>query len=313
MDRPKEKIRILLTERCNANCASCFNKNIRNGLHMDLEEYIKLLDYLSHNGIHYIKIMGGEPTVHPDFEEAIRMSQEKFQGVFIFTNAVNQKIKNIKLRQADLVIYNYMFIDQSFDLDKMLLDQPGNRVLEVQISSETNTVDLTSRIGYLFRHISGDRIKISLTLDCIEDIYNNRDVIIEKWNQIVHFILKDLHKLYYVDHSIPWCFFESTDMKIRHETRQCNIHCAGLITADLWLQHCNQYQQKGIRLKTEDGFIPFEQLINSLRQMNEAKIQFNKDKMCSHCGNFLIKCNGGCFMHKDCINPESILIKDMEY
>ena len=312
MDKQKEKIRILLTEQCNANCASCFNKNIRNGLHMDMDEYRQLIDYLSGNGISFLKIMGGEPTVHPHFEEAVRLAQDKFAGMSVFTNALNERIKNIKLRKGDLIIYNYSFFDQAFDLDKMLLDEPGYKILEVQISSATDTDDLTASLGYLFLHITDDRVKISLTLDCMEDIYARRDLIIEKWNLIANFILKDLHKLFVFDHSIPWCFFENTDMKIRHEIRQCNIHCAGLITADFWLQHCNQYQKKEIRLKTENGFIPYEQLLHSLRQMNEEKIQINKEKACSKCANFLIKCNGGCFMHKSFIDPTGIPIFDKE-
>lgn len=306
MDKQKEKIRILLTEQCNANCASCFNKNIRNGLHMDMDEYRQLIDYLSVNGISFLKIMGGEPTVR------VRLAQDKFMRMSVFTNALNERIKNIKLRQADLIIYNYSFIDQAFDLDKMLLDEPGYRILEVQISSGTDIDDLTASLGYLFRQITDDRVKISLTLDCMEDIYARRDLIIGKWNLIADFILKELHKLFVFDHSVPWCFFENTDMKIRHEMRQCNIHCAGLITADLWLQHCNQYQKKEIRIKTENGFIPYEQLLQSLRQMNTEKIQINKNKACSKCVNFLVKCNGGCFIHKSFIDPAGIPIIDKE-
>jgi len=140
----------------------------------------------------------------------------------------------------------------------------------------------------------------------MEDIFANRDVIIEKWNQIVVFILTELKKRYVFDHSIPWCFFENTDMLIRHEKRLCSIHCAGLITTDLRLQHCNQCQEKGVYLKTGDGFIPYDQVLQSLSRMNQAKIQANKDKICSGCGIFASKCNGGCFIHKTFINPAGI-------
>lgn len=306
MDSLKENIRILLTEQCNANCASCFNKNVRNGMHMDMNDYSQLLDYLSGNGINFLKVMGGEPTTHPHFEEAIRLAKDKFGKVCIFTNALNQRIKNITLREADIIVYNYSFINQSFDLGKMLPDEPGSRLLEVQISSTTNADELNSSLGYFFRHISDDKIKISLTLDCMEDIFLNRDVIIEKWNQVVVFILTDLKKTFVFDHSIPWCFFENTDMLIRHEMRLCNIHCAGLITTDLRLQHCNQCQEKGVSLKTEDGFIPYDQLLQSLRKMNQAKIQANKEKICSGCGIFSTKCNGGCFIHKSFISSAGI-------
>ena len=316
MEKKKEKIRVLLTEQCNANCPNCFNKNIRSGMHMELEAYRRLVDYLAKNGISFVKIMGGEPTVHPNFEEAIGISQEKFKGVLLFTNALNDKIRNIRVREYDAIIYNFLFIDRSFDIDKLLLQYPGERILEVQVSSGTDIDDLTSRLKHLFSVIPKDLVKISLTLDCTENIFARRDVLIEKWNRVVNFILKDLHKMYYFDHSIPWCFFENTNMKIRYEVRQCNIQCAGLITADLWLQHCNQYQSTGVNLKTKDGFIPYAELLDSLQKMNEEKIKFNEKKICFDCGNFLVNCNGGCFIHKDCISPCDIPLKiktsDME-
>ncbi|MDT3698810.1 MAG: radical SAM protein [Thermincola sp.] len=306
MANPKENIRILLTEQCNANCTGCFNKNIRTGQHMDMNDYNQLIDYLSGHGISFLKVMGGEPTIHPHFEEAIRLAGGKFGKLCIFTNALNERIKNITLREADVVVYNYSFINQSFDLAKMLPDEPGSRLLEVQISSGTNADSLISSLAYFFRHISDDKIKISLTLDCMEDIFVNRDVIIENWNRVVVFILTELKKRYVFDHSIPWCFFEHTDMLIRHEIRLCNIQCAGLITTDLRLQHCNQCQEKGVYLKTENGFIPFDRLLQSLCNMNQAKIQANKDKICSECGIFSTKCNGGCFIHKSFTNPAGV-------
>ncbi len=311
MAERKDNIRILLTEQCNANCVSCFNKNIRSSSHMDFDDYGRLLDYLSGNGIVFLKIMGGEPTVHPHFEEAIRLAQDKFAKICIFTNALNHRIKNISMREADLIVYNYSFINQSFDPDKLLLEQPGGRILEVQISSGTDADGLCLSLGWLIRQAADERVKISLTLDCMENIFAKRDAIIERWNKVALFILTELKRTFIVDHSIPWCFFESTDMLLKYETRQCNIHCAGLITTDLRLQHCNQCQEKGVYLKKEsglnagNGFIPYEQLMLSLQQLNDAKIQSNKDKACSGCALFSTKCNGGCFMHKSFIRKEA--------
>ena len=60
-------IRIYLTESCNANCNHCFNKGIREDRHMDTAKAEMLFNYFASNGIKNLKIMGGEPTVHPDF------------------------------------------------------------------------------------------------------------------------------------------------------------------------------------------------------------------------------------------------------
>ena len=43
------------------------NKGIREDRHMDTAKAEMLFNYFASNGIKNLKIMGGEPTVHPDF------------------------------------------------------------------------------------------------------------------------------------------------------------------------------------------------------------------------------------------------------
>lgn len=79
-----ETFRVYVTEKCNANCPSCFNAKSRTSKEMSLEEFEKLCEYLSSNGIKHLKIMGGEPTVHKDFEELVKISQKYFREITIF-------------------------------------------------------------------------------------------------------------------------------------------------------------------------------------------------------------------------------------
>ena len=77
--------------------------------------------------------MGGEPTLHPNFNLLIQIAQEHFEMVSIFTNAINNKIQTISLREKDGINYNFRFYSY-LSSDKLLLDQPGYRALEVLIS-----------------------------------------------------------------------------------------------------------------------------------------------------------------------------------
>ena len=77
----KETFRILLTEKCNANCSNCFNADYRKNKDMYIEDFFMLCDFLSVNNIKHLKIMGGEPTVHPYFLDAVEYAQKKFSKI----------------------------------------------------------------------------------------------------------------------------------------------------------------------------------------------------------------------------------------
>lgn len=102
-------LRVYITEQCNANCPSCFNKSSRSKLSMDIEHFKKICTFFSSNGVKRIKIMGGEPTLHPDFDVLMTLAQNSFQQVFLFTNAINDGILNFKPRESDSVVYNFTF------------------------------------------------------------------------------------------------------------------------------------------------------------------------------------------------------------
>lgn len=87
------QIRIYLTEKCNASCPWCLNKNSRNpNSDMDTEKCKKLIDYCADNHIKSLCIFGGEPTIHPDFLEIWNYAYDKFDSIILFTNGLRKDI-----------------------------------------------------------------------------------------------------------------------------------------------------------------------------------------------------------------------------
>lgn len=300
--------RVLITEKCNADCPSCFNKIIRQGHEMALSDFIKICEYLKEEGrITTLKIMGGEPTVHPNFADIVRNAQSYFESVHIFTNAINNAIETIELRKKDSVIYNVSCLPISPVPSRFILDQIGGRMFETQISSECNVEIIKKKLYNLRQIIPDDRMAIALTLNCIEDIFKNRHLIIQKWNDIAQFIKNDLGIIHNVDHNIPYCFFIGSNMDIHVSKSLCNLKCAGLITPSLKLQYCNQSPEILSDIINNNAFIPFEIIENRLSEYYHAKMHHNLKKICRNCILFEKKCNGGCFMHKDIISLQSII------
>ncbi len=83
---------ILITNFCNQNCPFCFaslemaNKNIKKAI--ELDQFKKVVLAYKQMGVATIKLLGGEPTLHPQFKEIITFSQNHFNQIHIFTNGI---------------------------------------------------------------------------------------------------------------------------------------------------------------------------------------------------------------------------------
>ena len=103
----RNSMRVLITDKCNMNCATCFNKSLRKNTEMPVETFNDLCSYLKNEGgIRRLKIMGGEPTIHPFFLDIVEIAKNNFESIHIFTNASTDIIKSLCLRPKDTVIYN---------------------------------------------------------------------------------------------------------------------------------------------------------------------------------------------------------------
>lgn len=285
----------MITENCNSKCLNCFNSTYREKKEINVDTYIKLCEYLFQNNIKRIKIMGGEPTVHSSFEKIITISQSYFNSVVVFTNALNDRIANIQPRKSDTIVYNFNFISSRFDTSKFLLEHPGNRRLEVQIGSRTNIEHLIKRLSLVKRI---PNLSINLTLDCMENIFDNRIDLEKKFMMVSDFITNDLKTNYLIDHKIPSCFWNNNNNKSTETL--CSVDCAGLIDSSLMLRYCNQFEEVICSIiDSNGGFIPFDRLLSQLNVGYVSKTNLLKDKTCNNCGYFPIKCNGGCFAHKN--------------
>ena len=97
---------IAITHACNKECSYCFasieRKNIMNkkdrkesDLHMSTSEFLNILNKHSSEERQHIKILGGEPTIHPNFCEFIDICCERSIDLTIITNLLfGEKVKS---------------------------------------------------------------------------------------------------------------------------------------------------------------------------------------------------------------------------
>ena len=292
-----KSIRFYITEQCNAKCNNCFNRKERNNAQMDLDHFVELCDYFSSNGYTLLKVMGGEPTLHPQFEEIITIAQQKFPRVNLFTNAITNALQAFNPRIEDGIIYNFKF-HRAITKDKLLLDKEGMRCLEIQVTSHTDCESLINAIKSV-AELSNGRVHPVLTLDCTSNIFEEKNIVIPIYEYIWDFC-KRLGLEVGQDHLIPMCYIIGSKIPMPHKGIMCNTDCAGLIDANYNVRFCNQYSDILTNIYQKGKYIlPIEDY-KKIIVSKFAEIQStSSNKGCKTCPMHNTYCNGGCFAAKD--------------
>ena len=303
----RKSMRVLITDKCNMNCATCFNKSLRKNTEMPVETFNDLCSYLKNEGgIRRLKIMGGEPTIHPYFLDIVEIAKNNFESIHIFTNASTDIIKSLCLRPKDTVIYNISCMGLRFPFQKLLPEQECVHAFETRIDYNSNVERIKALLAYV-HSVLKEKMIVNLTLDCTDNIFVNKKAIISNWNDLVSFIEDELQIPYMVDHNIPYCFFVGSNMKLHIKHSICSTNCAGLIAPDLSLRHCNQTISNLICIRQNGRFIPYKILKQYIYTEHIGRLHECLSKLCKDCMFWDVKCNGGCFVSKAHITRDSIL------
>ena len=84
---------IMINDYCNLNCSYCFAKNIfsKERINISKDYFLEALNFIFRNNTEQLGIIGGEPTLHPEFETFMMIVKEdsRIKDVMIFTNGIN--------------------------------------------------------------------------------------------------------------------------------------------------------------------------------------------------------------------------------
>ena len=82
---------LMLTSRCNLSCDFCFAIDImggNSGLDISFNTFQKYVDHLDRSGLGQVRLLGGEPTLHPEFPRFLDYSRSRGKTVLIFSNGL---------------------------------------------------------------------------------------------------------------------------------------------------------------------------------------------------------------------------------
>ena len=85
---------LIITNKCNADCAFCFATESRAGMirekqqQMDDEDFHAWMAFLRRTGYRSVRLLGGEPTLHPRFPDYVREARDAGCEIVVFSNGV---------------------------------------------------------------------------------------------------------------------------------------------------------------------------------------------------------------------------------
>lgn len=86
---------LVVSSVCNQQCPYCFAKDYfqttqagENSHFISMDAFETHLDFLERSGINEIRLIGGEPTLHPQFPELIRRARARSKRILVFTNGL---------------------------------------------------------------------------------------------------------------------------------------------------------------------------------------------------------------------------------
>ena len=245
--------RIVLTERCNMNCPHCFNANDRLKGEMDADILIRYMrenaQYLHH---YSLKIMGGEPTLHPRFTEVVDEACKYFGRVSIFTNG----------RKPELLLRwfpNKVGITVNGHTYKIGHLFPNTTVHFVIVNDDFSRIfETIKRVPNAFIIISPNT---QVNLFDEKELEEYRKL----WVKALTTILPDVPKdRFTLDHCLPICFYTEDMLAELHASGLvhswqsdsvicCSESVIGLIDYNFDYYFCNQTRIKLGSILREDG------------------------------------------------------------
>ncbi|MCI7068513.1 MAG: radical SAM protein [Mollicutes bacterium] len=315
---------LTLNRTCNLRCKWCYARDTeyKSSLTMSKDLAFELIDFFDSINVKHIILIGGEPTIHPDFFEILEYAKEKKVKCALVTNGLMfkndefiDKYKSMGMNRVSLSlkgedektykeITGFDGFQETIDIIKKLVSSDIS-VSVSMVLTENNMNSFTDVIPTLL-NAGAKRFHFSFCYDfnlcgvkkgifspiSLLEMFGN---IYEKLNSLTngHFTLQN---------GLPLCYWDKTLLRKMINRKQISTVCQLLTRKGLIFDSegyhipCNAMYALKLGKFGEDFRDPssFKQYLNSeVVQNTYQKLCGVPDENCLHC-NKLVHCGGGC-------------------
>ena len=317
---------IMITDVCNLNCSYCFANRFvnKNENHITKDAFLRILDFIeTAKTKEHIGLIGGEPTLHPDFMDLLSIlnSRDEIDDVVVFTNGIKinefwRELCNPKINLLINCNAPYIIGRQSFEKlrenIRVAINQYG---LKERITLGVNIFSETFDYNYILDLIDEfnlDHLRLSITVPNKKEEYNPIEYY-SKMKSVVLGLIKDTlirDAMPYFDcNKIPVCVLSREErlelLEMCGEKAISNIiseysNCSPVIDI---LQDETCVRCFGLSDYMRVDITGFE-TIDDLRGFFENQVDVHAhntyyDEKCANCYERVCrKCSGGCLQYK---------------
>jgi len=278
---------------------------------MALDDFDNLLKWLAKNNISCFNFTGGEPTIHPRFNEFIDRADKQSFSINIFSNGLFpfKSLKNLNKINSFLINYNpeNHYTQEEYELlHKNLSNLEEENVKIKMMCNITDTVDSCEYILEACKKYKAQEVLIDLIIPNAlkSNAYINKNIIQKKKNLLLDFLeqLKNNNVKARISRPMPRCFFAKKELEKLKKFKMV-YHTCGTgesiisINPDLTVHPCLSIFYKGPRIIDFDNLGAYRQFYrNSVNSLKWQKTLYPKCKSCRY---FLRRqCQGACLCHK---------------
>jgi len=258
---------ILLTNCCNAKCSYCFARDEMDEdavKEMEIDDFVKVVKMLKKHKIKLLRLMGGEPTLHSQFDKVIEIGVKNFEKILIFSNGlIPVKYHGLLKQGAEKLIFNFNLDTLEFNNNPILKAKIVNLVKSFIGKAEINIgfTIYSSKKNYLdiLNDFSKQEIReIGIRFGYEKSVIGLKPIFVKsKYRQLGKFIVKTVRgfveagiKDIYVDCGMEKTMFNNKELKyflsnVKINGWKCSGKWSGFeIASDLSVFPCFPYYKE---------------------------------------------------------------------
>jgi len=136
-----QQLRVCITYHCNRNCSFCYSRGLQEEFkeHMSLSDFEFLIRWAKSQGWQSLRLLGGEPTVHPEFKTILGIARQQGFSLSISTNGLFDPELNSSFNNCLIESINFSYPQdklklQEFELFRKNLEKTIVRRIPVVLS-----------------------------------------------------------------------------------------------------------------------------------------------------------------------------------
>jgi len=273
---------------------------------MSLEMFEKALDYISRSGMRQVRLMGGEPTLHPDFQSFVLIALDMDFDIMLFSNGLAEdnisgfleSIPDAKLT----VLLNTIHPDEKFtegiEQQQKFMKKLGSRIIP-----GVNIFRVGQKLDYLLEYVIQYHLREEVRIGISHSVLsgNNEYLHPKQYQNVGHEIVKFKSKTQEEGISIGFdcgfvpCMFPAAYQNLfAKEFKKAGNGCHPIIDmlSDGTFISCYPLHNL-LKVKMNDEIYARD----VIRQFNDALSPFSGIGIYPHCTScflFRKQCNGGC-------------------